>query len=135
MVYILDSAITSAVAAALPFFPYTCDVKAPTVGSKDSVGGSPAPTYSTVTGGSGLKLLYELLRNPSTVTLANKKQVTLTHRVYVEAVAASLAITPEYQILVNATDTESEITFKNPIKAEGAFSHLVTLHCSIGSLV
>ena len=135
MIYILDSVLSQAVEAALPFFPYTCDVQVGTAATQDAVGGRPVSTYAAVTGGSGLKCLFVKLRNPTTATLANKKTVILTHEMYIEAVAASIAITPEHHILVNATDDESAITFKNPVRVEGAYSHLVTLHCSIASLV
>jgi hypothetical protein len=76
-------------------------------------------------------LLYESIRNPITQVFGAKDSAVLTHRLYLEATPAALAITRHYEIQVAANGGEPAITFTNPIKMEGAFIGIVQLAASV----
>lgn len=133
MTWALQTACEAAVKAALPFFPYKANLIAPGAVTASNTGGH--SHASTSTAASDVPCLFEELRNPFIQTLSDKKQVTITHRLYMEATAAVLAVTDGYQIAVQALGNEAAFTFTNPIRTEGGYPDLATFHVSIQKFI
>lgn len=97
-----------------------CDLIEPTE-APDGFGGS---TLTSTEVASDLLCFYEPLGGSSS-QVAGGALTTQTHRVTMEATAASLTIKSDYKIQVRARDERPAITFEDLIPLLGSFAPLV----------
>lgn len=124
MTYVLDSVLSQAVNAVLPFFPYRCSLIGPPSLTQDTVGGSTGAGTSIV---SDLPVLFESLRKPLSKIVAGQLKIVGTHMLYLQADANTSVITEEYEIHVDAYQDEAAKVFVRPVITEGAYSHLIQI--------
>jgi hypothetical protein len=106
----------------LDLFAYRCSLKT-TAKSADNYGGQ--TTGSVTTHASDLPLKFKDLKTPMTKTVGEKVTIIGTHLLSLRADADTNAITPDYEIHVEALGSEPARIFVRPVIIKGSFTHLV----------
>lgn len=94
------------------------------VSTPDGFGGS---TETPTTIASSLKCFYEALSSPMQVQVGGAGLTSLTHKITMEATAATKAIKSDYQIVVAARNDKPELTFERPVTLDGSYVPLVEI--------
>lgn len=88
----------------------------------DGFGGTTPGTPTTV---SSVKCFIEAFKSPMQVTVGGAGLTSLTHKITLEATAATKAIKSDYQIVVAARNDKPALTFEQPVTLDGSYTPLV----------
>ena len=88
----------------------------------DGFGGTTPGTSTTVT---GIKCFYEAFESPMQIQVGGAGLTSLTHKITLEATAATKAIRSDYQIIVAARNDKPALTFERPVTLDGSYTPLV----------
>lgn len=104
-----------------------CDLIAPVFSdggdSGDSVNPDPVAT--------NLECIISGLSGASAHTVVGGEAFLSSHGLEMKKSAATLAVTPRYQLKVHARDGKSERIFENPVRTEESFAPLVLIKASL----
>jgi len=121
--------LTAAKALVGDFLPDTCTVKAITAGSVDGFGGE-ADTLTTVA--SGIKCLYEPIRDQPLTVLAGAAMGITRHKLFLKLDDVDLqGIGPSYQIVVDARGNKGALTFEDPRRLDESNEVVLTVSAKL----
>lgn len=88
----------------------------------DGFGGT---TETPTTIASSVKCFYEAFKSPMQLSVGGADLTSLTHKITLEATAATMAIKSDYQIVVAARGNKGALTFEKPVTLDGSYTPLV----------
>lgn len=124
----MASSVQNATRAVVAQFPYTCSLVPLTEGGDSSGGMTLTPATATAT---GVKINFEMLRYPIRKMVGGKEAAVLTHKLFLEATAAALAVNVNYEIRVDAHGSEAARTFIDAEPLEGSWTGIVQMAASV----
>ncbi len=112
--------------AAPEIFPDVCDVFNLTNTTDEF--GNPVPVTATMA--SGVPCKYEAMGKTEQI-IAEGEQTTLSHKLKMSVTPDTLAIKPNYRIVVAANGETPELTFENPTSLLGSFSPFMVVAANL----